>query len=233
MRQNYIVLLDLDGTLVDTAPDLMKAHNHVMKKFGYKSKSTEEIRNLVGKGAGVLIGRSIWGTAKKEFSQITNKKIKDEMVKEFIDFYGKNLVVESKLIKGVLEFLKWSKKNNISLAVCTNKQEHLAIDLLKKINVYKYFDYVAGSNTFDYCKPDPRHITNIIDILQGNIKKSIMIGDSETDSQAATFAKIPFILLEDGYTDKNINQIPHKHLIKDFVGIEKIISGYINDHTQT
>jgi len=77
MSQNYIVLLDLDGTLVDTAPDLMMAHNYVMKKFGYESKTTEEIRNLVGKGAGVLIGRSIWGSAKKEFSKITDQKIKE------------------------------------------------------------------------------------------------------------------------------------------------------------
>ena len=227
MSQNYTVLLDLDGTLVDTAPDLMMAHNHVMKKFGYESKTTQEIRNLVGKGAGVLIGRSIWGSAKKEFSKITDQKIKDEMVKEFIDYYGKNIVVESKLLNGVLDFLKWSKKNNISLAVCTNKQEHLAIDLLKKINVYDYFDYVAGSNTFDYCKPDPRHLTNVIEIIQGELKKSIMIGDSETDSESAKAAGLPFILVEDGYTDKTINEIYHNHLIKDFNGIEQIINKYL------
>ena len=111
MSQNYTVLLDLDGTLVDTAPDLMMAHNHVMKKFGYESKTTEEIKNLVRKGADVLIGRSIWGNAKKEFSKITDQKIKDEMVKEFIDYYGKNIVVESILLIGGLDFLKWSKKN--------------------------------------------------------------------------------------------------------------------------
>ena len=229
MSQNYTVLLDLDGTLVDTAPDLMMAHNHVMKKFGYQSKTTEEIRNLVGKGAGVLIGRSIWGSAKKEFSKITDQKIKDEMVKEFIDYYGKNIVVESKLLNGVLDFLKWSKKNNISLAVCTNKQEHLAIDLLKKINVYDYFDYVAGSNTFDYCKPDPRHITNMVEIMGGDIRKTIMIGDSENDADAAKSAGVPMILVEDGYTEKKIDQIYHNHLVKDFVGLENIILKYLND----
>ena len=67
MTQKYTILFDLDGTLVDTAPDLMSAHNYVMKKYGYPTKSTQEIRNLVGKGAGALIGRSIWGQAKKEF----------------------------------------------------------------------------------------------------------------------------------------------------------------------
>ena len=228
MSQNYTVLLDLDGTLVDTAPDLMMAHNHVMKKFGYESKTTEEIRNLVGKGAGVLIGRSIWGSAKKEFSKITDKKIKDEMVKEFIDYYGKNIVVESKLLNGVLDFLKWCKKNNISMGICTNKQERLAVDLLKKINVYNYFEYVAGSDTFDYRKPDPRHLTNVIEIMQGNLNKSLMIGDSETDSATAKTANIPFILLENGYTEKKSNEIPHDHLIKNFTDIEKIISPYLH-----
>ena len=228
MSQKFTVLVDLDGTIVDTAPDLMNAHNYVMKKFGYETKTTEEIRNLVGKGAGALIGRSIWGTAKKEFGKISDKKIKDEMVKDFIDYYGKNIVNESKIIDGVLEFLKWAKQNDISLAVCTNKQEHLAIDLLKKIKIFDYFEYVAGSNTFDYCKPDPRHLTSVIEILQGDVQKSLMIGDSETDSAAANSANLPFILLEDGYTDKNVNEIPHDHLVTNFQGIEKIVSKYLN-----
>ena len=227
MKQKFTILFDLDGTLVDTAPDLMRAHNHVMKKFGYPTKSTEEIRNLVGQGAGAMLGRSIWGQAKKEFSKVQDDKIKKEMVKDFVDFYGKNIVNESTLISGVREFLIWSKKNDISMAVCTNKQEHLAVDLLKKIGIYNFFEYVAGHNTFDYCKPDPRHLTSVIDILDGDIKKTLMIGDSETDANAAKSAGIPVILLEDGYTEKNITEIYHNHLVKDFVGIEKIVSKYL------
>ena len=227
MSQKFTVLVDLDGTIVDTAPDLMNAHNYVMKKFGYETKTTEEIRNLVGKGAGALIGRSIWGTAKKEFGKISDKKVKDEMVKDFIDYYGKNIVNESKIIDGVIEFLKWSKQNGISLAVCTNKQEHLAIDLLKKIKIFDYFEYVAGYNTFEYCKPDPRHLTTTIEILDGDKKKTIMIGDSETDANAAKAAEIPIILLKYGYTEKRSEEIYHNHIIKDFVGIEKIVSEYL------
>ena len=229
MTQKYTILFDLDGTLVDTAPDLMKAHNHVMKKYGYETKSTEEIRNLVGKGASALIGRSLWGSAKEEFGKIEDKKIKEKMVNEFINYYGNNILNESTLINGVEDFLKWCNEKKISLAVCTNKQEHLAVDLLKKIGIYNYFEYVAGSNTFDYCKPDPRHITSIIEILNGDIKKSLMIGDSETDANAAKSASIPMVLLENGYTERNTNDIYHNHLIKDFVGIEKIISQYLND----
>ena len=227
MKQKFTILFDLDGTLVDTAPDLMQAHNHVMKKFGYPTKTTNEIRNLVGQGAGAMLGRSIYGQAKKEMRKIQDEKIKKEMIDVFIDFYGKNIANESKLINGVKEFLIWSKEKKISMAVCTNKQEHLAIDLLKKIGIYNFFEYVAGFNTFDYCKPDPRHLTSVIEILDGDINRSLMIGDSETDSNAAKNAGIPIILLEDGYTEKNTSEIYHNHLVKDFVGIEKIISNYL------
>jgi phosphoglycolate phosphatase len=229
MTQKYTILFDLDGTLVDTAPDLMSAHNHVMQKYGYPTKSTEEIRNLVGRGAGAMLGRSIWGQAKKEFGKIDNQKIKEEMVKEFVNFYGNNIVKESTLINGVFEFLKWCKEKKISMAVCTNKQEHLAIDLLKKIGINDFFEYVAGHNTFDYCKPDPRHLTSVIEILGGDIQKSLMIGDSETDANAAKAASIPVILLENGYTEKNTYEIYHNHLIKDFIGVEKIVSTYLKD----
>ena len=229
MTQKYTILFDLDGTLVDTAPDLMNAHNHVMKKYGYPTKSTNEIRNLVGQGAGAMLGRSIWGQAKKEFGKIDDKKIKEEMVNDFVNFYGKNIVNESTLINGVIDFLKWCKEENISMAVCTNKQEHLARDLLKKIGINDFFEYVAGHNTFDYCKPDPRHLTSVIEILGGNVEKSLMIGDSETDANAAKAASIPVILLENGYTEKNTNEIYHNHLIKDFIGVEKIVSTYLND----
>ena len=92
MTQNYSILFDLDGTLVDTAPDLMNAHNHVMKKYGYPTKSTSDIRNLVGQGAGAMIGRSIWGQAKKEYHSVTDLKIKDKMSKDFVDIMERILL---------------------------------------------------------------------------------------------------------------------------------------------
>ena len=113
------------------------------------------------------------------------------------------------------------------MGVCTNKQEHLAIDLLKKIGIAHFFEYVAGSNTFDCCKPDSRHLTNVVEILNGDIKKTIMVGDSEVDGKSAENASMPFILLEDGYTDVKISDIKYNHLIKDFIGLEKIIKNYL------
>ena len=221
MVQKFTILFDLDGTLIDTAPDLILAHNHVMKKFGYPTKTINELKNAVGKGAKAMMAK-----ANGEWKWF-DEKIQNEMTNEFLSFYGKNILHESTLINGVKEFLIWCKKENISMAVCTNKTEHLAVDLLKKIGIYDFFEYVAGYNTFEYCKPDPRHLTTTIEILNGDKNKSLMIGDSETDANAAKAAEIPMILLEDGYTEKNKEEIYHNHLIKDFIGIEKIVSEYL------
>ena len=132
------------------------------------------MKNAVGKGAKAMMAKANgqW----KWFDE----KIQNKMTDEFLSFYGKNIYNKSTLINGVKDFLNWCKHENISMAVCTNKTEHLAVDLLKK---------------------------------------TIMIGDSETDDNAAKAAEIPMILLEDGYTEKNIDEIYHNHLIKDFVAV--------------
>ena len=220
MSQIYTILFDLDGTIVNTAPDLMAAHNHVMKKFGHAEKKLSDIKSLAGKGAWVMMQRSF-----KE--EIKDEKIKNEMTKEFIDFYAKNIDRDSKPINGVLEFLEWAKNKKISMAVCTNKQERLAVDLLKKLDMSKYFEYIAGADTFEFNKPDPRHLTNVVEIIGGDLKKTIMVGDSEVDANSAHNAKLPFVLVKDGYTEKNENEIKHDELINDFVGFEKIIEKYL------
>ena len=220
MSQIYTILFDLDGTIVNTAPDLMAAHNHVMKKFGHAEKKLSEIKSLAGRGAWVMMQRSF-----KE--EIKDEKIKNEMTKEFIDFYAKNIDRDSQPINGVIEFLEWAKGKKISMAVCTNKQERLAVDLLKKLDMSKYFEYIAGADTFEFNKPDPRHLTNVVEIIGGDLKKTIMVGDSEVDANSAHNAKLPFVLVKDGYTEKNENEIKHDELISDFVGFEKIIEKYL------
>ena len=102
---------------------------------------------------------------------------------------------------------------------------------LKSLQLYlylrQYFHYIAGCDTFDFNKPDPRHLTNVIEIIGGDINKAVMIGDSEVDSQSAINAKIPFILVEDGYTEKKIDQIPHDIVVKNFLNFEKIIEKFL------
>jgi len=227
MSQKLTILFDLDGTLVNTAPDLMNAHNYVMKKYGYDERNLSAIKKLAGRGSKVMLTRSMHEIAELSGKVKKTDDVVEKMTKEFIDFYSKNIARESTLKKGVLDFLTWCKENSISMGVCTNKQEHLSIDLLKKIKIYHYFDYVAGGNTFNHNKPDPRHLTDIIEIVGGDINKTLMIGDSETDSNASKAANIPFILIKDGYTEKNTNEIYHDYLVKDFIGIEKIIEKYL------
>ena len=220
MKQIYTILFDLDGTIVNTAPDLMAAHNHVMKKYGYAQKKLEDIKSLAGKGAWIMMQRSF-----KE--EIKDEKVKKEMTKEFIDFYSKNIDRASVPNKGTIDFLVWAKSKNISMAVCTNKQERLASDLLKKLDMHKYFEYVAGSDTFAFNKPDPRHLTDVVEIIGGDLKKTIMVGDSEVDAMSAHNAKIPFVLVKDGYTEKTEKEIKHDELISDFVNFEKILQKYL------
>ena len=220
MTQIYTILFDLDGTLVNTAPDLMAAHNHVMKKFGHAEKKMADIKSLAGKGAWIMMQRSF-----KE--EIKDEKTKKEMTREFIDFYAKNIDQNSKPLKGTIEFLNWAKNKNISMGVCTNKQERLAVDLLRKLDMNKYFEYIAGSDTFSFNKPDPRHLTEVIEIIGGDLKKTIMVGDSEVDANSANDAKLPFVLVKDGYTEKSEKEIKHNELISDFVGFEKIIEKYL------
>ena len=220
MKQIYTILFDLDGTLVNTAPDLMAAHNHVMKKFGKAEKKLSDIKTLASRGAWVMMQKSFK-------NETDDEDFKKKMTKEFIDYYSRNIDKGSQPIKGILDFLKWAKSKNISMAVCTNKQERLAIDLLKKLNMYEYFEYIAGSDTFEYNKPDPRHLTNVVEIIGGSLNKTIMIGDSEVDAMSAENAKLPFVLVENGYTEKTTNEIKHDMLIKDFIDFEKKIIKYL------
>ena len=91
MKQKFTILFDLDGTLVDTAPDLISAHNHVMSKYGFETKKSKDIKKLVGKGANSLITRSVWGQAQENFRKIEDQTLKQAMVDEFLNFYTKNM----------------------------------------------------------------------------------------------------------------------------------------------
>lgn len=224
---NKAILFDLDGTLVETAPDLMSAHNHVMEKYGFEKKPLSDIRYLAGRGAATMLMRSANSRNTKTENKI-DEKTQKEMTVEFIDFYSKNICKGSVINPGVIDYLKWCKDQKIHLAVCTNKMEHLTIKLLKEIKLYDYFDFIAGADTFNYRKPNPQHITSILEILNIPIENSIMIGDSETDAKASKAAKVKFILVKGGYTEKNYDQIFHDHLVDSFEEIKDLSKKILN-----
>ena len=130
MTQKLTILFDLDGTLVDTAPDLMGAHNHVMKKFGFHEKKLVDIKRLAGRGAWIMMQRSF-----KE--EITDEKIKKEMVREFIDHYAKNIDKGSKPIKGIVTFLKWAAEPELEV------RKNLGIKVILFFLVLGTFIYFA------------------------------------------------------------------------------------------
>ena len=119
---NKAILFDLDGTLVETAPDLMSAHNHVMEKYGFEKKPLSDIRYLAGRGAATMLMRSANSRNTKTKNKI-DEKAQKEMTSEFIDFYSKNICKGSVINPGVINYLKWCKDQKIHLAVCTNKME--------------------------------------------------------------------------------------------------------------
>jgi len=212
------IVFDLDGTLVDSAPDLMDSHNFVMRKHGYEPKPLSDIRFLAGRGASNMVLRSL-NEAKKGFDPKLHKQMTDDFIKHYTDNLSKN----SKEIKGVTEFLKWGQSQNISFAVCTNKLEYLAKKLLKEINLIHFFDFVAGVDTFEYKKPDPRHLTQILEIMDIEKHNTIMVGDSETDAETAKSAKINFVLVANGYTEKDKDNIHHDYFINDFDEMKGVI----------
>lgn len=158
------------------APDLMSAHNYVMKKYGYEEKPLESIRHLAGRGAAAMLIQSIDSNGDLIKKTPIDSETHKEMTNDFINYYRKNISGHSTIRKNVISLLEWCKKTEIICAVCTNKREDLAIKLLKEINLYKYFDFIAGADTFEYRKPDPRHLTNILDILGIEKKNTIMLG---------------------------------------------------------
>ena len=115
MSQKFTILFDLDGTLVNTAPDLMLAHNHVMKKYGYAEREISDIKKLAGKGSKVMLVRSMHEVAELSGKIKKTDDVIEEMTKEFIDFYSKNILAKSTLGIGVLDFLIWCKKKSISM----------------------------------------------------------------------------------------------------------------------
>ena len=146
MNQIYTILFDLDGTIVNTAPDLMAAHNHVMRKFGHSEKKLEDIKSLAGKGAWVMMQRSF-----KE--EIKDEKTKKEMTKEFIDFYSKNIDKNSVPIKGAIDFFNWAKNKNISIKLASLNELENKIEI-KDFHFDKNFRFIKfGIIDLDYFHP--------------------------------------------------------------------------------
>lgn len=208
---NITLVFDLDGTLVDTAPDLIRATNHVLASRGIEPLAPERLRPEISLGARHMIaaGLQLRGVAYTEDEL-------EGMFRSFIDYYKTNIAVESRPFDGLQDALEDCIDQGAKLAVCTNKRESLSRQLLDQLSLLPLFRALAGRDTFPVCKPHPDHLLGAIRLAGGDPAAAIMIGDSEVDISTAKAAQIPVIGVTFGYS-----QIPLTELDPDAV-----IEGY-------
>ena len=211
LKNFKMIIFDLDGTLVNSAKDIMIANNKTLVKFGYKPISFKNVKHIIGQGIRVNITRSL----KMQNIKISKKK-ENEMYNYFFSFYKKNLFVESKVYVGLKSFLKKLDEKDYKLAVCSNKLEELTKIVLKKTKLSKYFNFVAGGDTFSHRKPHPSVLNNVIKKFKINKNKVLFIGDSEHDYHSAINSNIKFCLKTKGFTNKPTSFFKKSHKIKNY-----------------
>jgi phosphoglycolate phosphatase len=205
--RDVTLVFDLDGTLVDTAPDLIGALNAALAAEGLPPVALADANHLVGAGVRALVERGL-----KEHGHSVSPERFDELMVIFLDHYVANIAFESRPFPQVEATLDSLALEGAKLAVCTNKLERLARMVLDQLNLSERFAAVGGGDTFGASKPDPRHLLGTIRQAGGDPARAIMIGDSATDLRAGREAGIPVILVDFGYTD-----IPAKDLGADAV----------------
>ncbi|MFL5120326.1 MAG: phosphoglycolate phosphatase [Microvirga sp.] len=202
-----IVVFDLDGTLADTAPDIVTTLNVILAPEGLPPLPLKKARNLIGAGARALIERGFEAVGR----ELTPAHL-DELYRDFLAYYAKNLCVETRLYPGVVEALDRLDAEGFRLAVCTNKVERHSVRLLEALGIGERFAAICGRDTFPYIKPDPRHLTLTIDKADGDPRQAVMVGDSRADITTAKAAGVPAVAVSFGYTD-----IPVRALDPDVV----------------
>jgi len=194
------LIFDLDGTLVDTAPDLWAATNHVMKTLKRRDVTMEEVRSFVGHGAKALIARGCEATGDP-----VDARAIESLYQEFIIYYAANIAEASKPYPGLIAFLDRCRASGLVMGVCTNKLESLSVRLVHALGLSPYFGAIVGPDTIGVAKPDPRPFHETLLRLGKADAKAVMFGDSETDIKTARNAGVPVIAVSFGYTPQHVS----------------------------
>jgi phosphoglycolate phosphatase len=205
------LIFDLDGTLVDTAPDLMHATNHVLTSLGRRPITMEQVRAFVGHGARALIARGCEATGEP-----VAPRALEALYQKFLLYYGANIAAASVPFPGVTALLDRCKTAGIAMGVCTNKLEGLSVQLLEALEIGSYFGSVVGSDTLGISKPDPAPYFETLRRLDAEDRPSILVGDSETDIKTARAAGVPVIAVSFGYTPRPVGIFGPDHVVDHF-----------------
>lgn len=208
---NRAVIFDLDGTLVDTAPDLMRATNHVLASMGRRAISLDEVRVFVGHGARALITRGLAATG-----GLPPGFDVEPPYREFVAYYTDHICEGSTVFPGLVALLDRLKAAGVGLGVCTNKLEGLSVKLLEALDMRRYFGSVIGPDTLGISKPDPRPFAEAVNRLGLDCPAAIMVGDSETDILTARAAKVPVLAVPFGYTPRPVAEFAPDALIAHY-----------------
>jgi len=208
MATSPLVVFDLDGTLVDTAPDLIAALNVALSKEGIPPLPLASARNLIGGGARKLIERGL----EVEGRACTVAEI-DRMMKDFIAYYAEHIADLSRPFEGLEAALDDLAARGAGFAVCTNKLEWLSKLLLDRLKLSDRFAAVCGADTFGLAKPDPSFLRQTVARAGGNIASTIMVGDAGTDVGVARRANVPVVGVTFGYTETPIEELKPDRVI--------------------
>src|SRR3954451_2641461 len=189
---DFLLVFDLDGTLIDTVPDLANALNHVLREHGHAPFSPREVQAMVGDGIPALVTRGFAGRG-------ADAAEASEALPEFLVLYEANAVNLSRPYPGVRDTLVELRRRGYRTAVCTNKAERATLAVLRGLDLMALFDGIAGGDRFAVRKPDPGHLLGLISELGASPAASAMIGDNENDAAAARAAAVPLVLMRYGY----------------------------------
>jgi len=210
-----IIVYDLDGTLADTAGDLMGALNFVLERDGLAPLPVENARSLLGAGGRALIERGFTASG----HELSPQKL-EVLFGDFLAHYNAHIAVHTRLYPGVLAALDAFAAAGWVQAICTNKIEASAKLLIRRLGVADRFAFICGQDTFGVGKPDPKPLIGTVVAAGGSKGRAIMVGDSATDIKTARAAGLPVIAVDFGYTDVPVTELGPDRVISHFDELE-------------
>ena len=213
------IIFDLDGTLIDTAPDLVDTLNAIFAREGLAPLPYATARNLIAGGAKVMIARGI-----EARQRVLPPAKLEQLFEDFIAYYSEHLADQSRPFPGLTDALDVLALLGFRFAVCTNKLERLSVLLLEKLKLRNRFAAICGQDTFGIQKPDPEILRRTVAAAGGTLQNAVMIGDSITDIRTARAAGVPIIAVDFGYTECPIAEFGPDRVISHFAELPASIA---------